>query len=34
VEYRSRVVGWLQVDPDRLSVEVQALAVESVLKGA
>lgn len=34
VEYRGRAVGWLQVDPERLSVELQALAVESVLKGA
>jgi hypothetical protein len=34
LEYRGRAVGWLQVDPEALCAEVQALAVESVLMGA
>lgn len=33
-QHRCRIIGWLQVDPERLSMEVQALIVESVLKYA
>ena len=32
--HRYRMIGWLQVDPEELSVETQALVVESALKYA
>jgi hypothetical protein len=33
-QHRRRIIGWLQVDPELLSVEAQALIVESALKYA